>query len=223
MEEPALNILVADDHALVRAGLIGALAQLEPEPRVFEAATAGEVMDCLAAVAELDLILLDLFMPGAVELDLLRQVCSSAETVPVVVLSASESVAHVRAALEVGAAGYVPKSSPSELLISALKLVLAGGVYLPPTLMEAAPPSADVTTKRLPRAGALSTLLTGRQQEVLRLLGRGWSNKQIARALAVSDNTVKVHVAAVLRLLGANNRTEAVMLAQQRGFEFDAE
>ncbi|MBK1632059.1 hypothetical protein CKO31_15190 [Thiohalocapsa halophila] len=222
MEEPALNILVADDHALVRAGLIGALAQLDPEPHVFEAATAAEVMDCLAAVAELDLILLDLFMPGAVELDLLRQVCSSAGSVPVVVLSASESAAHVRAALELGAAGYVPKSSSSELLISALKLVLAGGVYMPAALMQAAPP-AEMMTTRLPQAGELSTLLTGRQQEVLRLLGRGWSNKQIARALAVSDNTVKVHVAGVLRLLGASNRTEAVMLAQQRGFEFDGE
>ncbi|NBC12281.1 MAG: response regulator [Gammaproteobacteria bacterium] len=218
-----MNILVADDHALVRAGLIAALSQLEPEPRVFEAANAAEVMECLATVAELDLILLDLFMPGAVELDLLRQVCSSAGSVPVVVLSASESAAHVRAALELGAAGYVPKSSSSELLISALKLVLAGGVYMPAALMQAAPQPAEAMSARLPQAGELSTLLTGRQQEVLRLLGRGWSNKQIARALAVSDNTVKVHVAAVLRLLGASNRTEAVMLAQQRGFELDGE
>jgi DNA-binding NarL/FixJ family response regulator len=223
MEEPGLNVLVADDHALVRAGLIGVLSQLAPEPRVFEAANAAEVMDCLAGGTELDLVLLDLFMPGAVELDLLRHVCSAADSVPVVVLSASESAAHVRAALELGAAGYVPKSSPSELLISALKLVLAGGVYLPPALMQATPQPADVKTSRLPQNGALSTLLTRRQQEVLRLLGRGWSNKQIARALAVSDNTVKVHVAGVLRLLGASNRTEAVMLAQQRGFEFDAE
>jgi DNA-binding NarL/FixJ family response regulator len=173
------------------------------------------------AVAELDLILLDLFMPGAGEFDLLRQVCRAADAVPVVVLSASERAAHVHAALDLGAAGYVPKSAPSELLISALQLVLAGGIYLPATLVQA-PPAAAVMSPRLPQAGELSMLLTGRQQAVLRLLGRGWSNKQIARALAVSDNTVKVHVAAVLRLLGASNRTEAVMLAQQRGFDFDA-
>ncbi len=216
-------VLVADDHALVRAGLREVLTQLAPGLRVLEAANADEVMACLAAVANLDLILLDLFMPGAEGLELLGRVCSSAGSAPVVVLSGSENTAHVRAALDLGAAGYVPKSCRSDVLISALQLVLAGGVYLPAEVLQSPHQPAQSAATCLPQVDAPCQGLTVRQQEVLRLLGRGWSNKQIARALAVSDNTVKVHVAAVLRLLGANNRTEAVMRAQQQGFDFGAE
>jgi DNA-binding NarL/FixJ family response regulator len=109
------------------------------------------------------------------------------------------------------------------VLLSALRLVLAGGVYLPAELVHPAQQPTQPMATRVPQTGSLCAVLTARQQQVLRLLGRGWSNKQIARALAVSDNTVKVHVAGLLRQLGATNRTEAVMLAQQRGFDFDAE
>ncbi len=215
-----MKVLIADDHALVRTGLIDALTGLTPELDPIEATDASEVMQRLVDIPGLDLILLDLFMPGANGFQLLGKVCSAAVTVPVVVLSASESAEHVRKALDSGAAGFVPKSADRELMLSALRLVLAGGIYVPAEVMQSAdwssaaagaPPSSE-------RAA-----LTARQQDVLRLLGRGLSNKQIARALTLSENTVKAHVASVLRQLGANNRTEAVVRAQEQGFDFQAE
>jgi DNA-binding NarL/FixJ family response regulator len=211
-----LKVLIADDHALLRTGLIDAVAHLHPEPAALEAADAAQVMDILSAHPDLDLVLLDLFMPGANGFDLLSRVCGSAIGAPVVVLSASEETAHMRKALDCGAAGFIPKSAPREIMLSALRLVLAGGVYVPPDVIhapqrgrsEAIPPPVD------------PGVLTARQQQVLRLLGLGRSNKQIARDLDLSENTVKIHVAGILRTLGAGNRTEAVMRARERGFDF---
>jgi DNA-binding NarL/FixJ family response regulator len=166
----------------------------------------------LATHCDLDLILLDLFMPGANGFELLSQVCGSATAAPLVVLSGSEDVAHMRKALDCGAAGFIPKSAPRAVMLSALRLVLAGGVYLPPELMQAPPPSAA-------RNAAPDNLgaLTERQREVLMRLSQGLSNKQIARDLGLSENTVKVHVAAILRALGASNRTEAALQARALG------
>ena len=216
-----MKVLIADDHALVRAGLIDALTGLTPELDPIEAIDASEVMQRLVDIPGLDLILLDLFMPGANGFQLLSKVCGTAAGVPVVVLSASESVEHVRKALDSGAAGFVPKSADRELMLSALRLVLAGGIYVPAEVMQSAGWSS-VAAAGAPPSGEPAAL-TARQQDVLRLLGRGLSNKQIARALALSENTVKAHVASVLRQLGASNRTEAVVRAQEQGFDFLAE
>jgi DNA-binding NarL/FixJ family response regulator len=210
-----LKVLIADDHVMVRTGLIDALTGLDPELEPVEAADASQVMERLVDTPDLDLVVLDLFMPGANGFNLLSKVCSAAGAVPVVVLSASESAEHVRKAFDCGAAGFVPKSADRELMLSALRLVLAGGVYIPAEMMQ----SADWPPAGTPPSRERATL-TDRQQEVLRLLGRGLSNKQIARALALSENTVKVHVASVLRQFGANNRTEAVVRAQEQGFDF---
>ncbi len=218
-----LNVLVADDHALVRTGLIDALSRLDSQLRVYEAADATEVIDRLGAAADLDLILLDLFMPGANGFELLSRVCGVAGSVPVVVLSASDSAAHVQKSLDCGASGYLSKASARDLLISALRLVLAGGVYVPAELTIAVCQPAQAPAGHMTQPGTACIGLTARQQQVLKLLGRGWSNKQIARELGLSDNTVKVHVAGLLRQLRANNRTEAVMLAQQQGFDFESE
>jgi DNA-binding NarL/FixJ family response regulator len=216
-----LKVLIADDHALVRAGLIDALTGLTPDLDPIEAADASEVMQRLVDIPGLDLILLDLFMPGANGFQLLSKVCGAAAAVPVVVLSASESADHVRKALDSGAAGFVPKSADRELMLSALRLVLAGGIYVPAEVMQTADWSSVPAASAPPSSERAA--LTARQQDVLRLLGRGLSNKQIARALALSENTVKAHVASVLRQLGASNRTEAVVRAQEQGFDFLAE
>ena len=214
-----MKVLIADDHALVRTGLIDALTGLAPELVPIEAADASEVMQRLEEVVDLDLILLDLFMPGANGFHLLSNVCSAAAAVPVVVLSASESIEHVRKSLDCGAAGFLPKSADRELMLSALRLVLAGGVYVPAKAMQSADWQTAVTAAVPSNSGCGN--LTARQRDVLRLLGRGLSNKQIAKALALSENTVKAHVASVLRELGANNRTEAVLRAQEQGFDFE--
>ncbi len=214
-----MKTLVADDHALLRTGLIEALSRLDPEPTAFEASDAEQVMHVLSAHPDLDLILLDLFMPGANGFELLSRVCGAATGAPVVVVSASDDTAHMRKALDCGAAGFIPKSTARDVMVSALGLVLAGGIYVPPDLVHAPPPDEEGGPTTLGPEGGTATL-TARQQAVLRLIGQGRSNKQIARDLDLSQNTVKIHVAGVLRALGAANRTEAVMLARERGFDF---
>jgi len=212
-----LKALIADDHALLRVGLTSALGQLGDGPLVcFEAADAAQVTETLRAHPDLDLVLLDLFMPGANGFELLSNVCNAASDAPVVVLSASEDTVHMRKALDCGASGYISKSAPRDVMISALRLVLAGGIYVPPDLVRAQPPDAASRLTGVIAAAAL----TARQQDVLRLLGQGRSNKRIARELDVAENTVKIHVAAILRALGAANRTEAAVIARAQGFDF---
>lgn len=218
-----MKVLIADDHALVRAGLIAALVESYRDLRALEAADAAQVMQRLIETPDLDLVLLDLFMPGADGFRLLSNVCGAAPAVPVVVLSASESAEHMRKALDCGAAGFVPKSANRELMLSALRLVLAGGIYVPAELMQSADWAQPAAASAPAQPASECANLTLRQQEVLCQLGRGLSNKQIARVLGVSENTVKVHVASVLRQLGASNRTEAVLRAQEHGFDFQSE
>jgi DNA-binding NarL/FixJ family response regulator len=235
-----MNILVADDHGIVRLGLIEALKQLcDAEHRFIEAEDADQVLGAIASGVHLDLILLDLFMPGAVGFELLSRVCELGQGTPVVVMSASDSVADVRKAIDCGASGFIPKSTPQDLTLNALRLVLAGGVYVPTALVRATnvnagsefdEPTAHVRTAQLSRdekgpVASLSgeedaglTQLTARQREVLALMSRGLSNKRIARALGLSEFTVKAHVAAILRVLGVANRVEAAAQARRLGF-----
>jgi DNA-binding NarL/FixJ family response regulator len=206
-----MKILVCDDHALFREGLELVLGQLDPAA---ELASVGDAESALARVAAddaLDLVLLDLQLPGMdgfAALDRLRQ---DHPSVPVVVLSASESPAHVRSALERGASGFIPKSTRGSVLLSALRLVLSGGVYVPPLVLDG---GAAPGPERDPKSA-----LTGRQLEVLRLLARGLTNREIAEVLKIAEGTVKTHVMHVYEALDVTNRTEAAMRMRELGLE----
>ena len=209
-----MHILIADDHVLVREGLAHVLRSAFEGVSIHEAADFGEVHATLAEVGDIDLVLLDLCMPGGQGMDVLENICDQYPDVPLIVLSASEDPAEIRTSIDRGASGFIPKSSARELAISAIRLVMSGGVYLPPQLVHAetqprvphpAPPSRGVD------AGLEA--LTDRQHEVFQLMRRGLSNKEIARELGLSPNTVKIHVKAILRVLKASNRTQAVMFA----------
>jgi len=143
-------------------------------------------------------------MPGANGLDTIRELRARAPQVPLIVVSAEEDPAQVSALLGLGVSGYVPKSDPPAVIVSAVRLVLAGGTYVPPRLLVAGA-KADVGLSEL----------TPRQVEVLRLLAQGLPNKSIANALGVSEGTVKVHLIAVFRALNVRNRTAAVLAAQR--------
>lgn len=217
-----LKILVADDHALMREALIGALAENWPEAVFVEVADGPATLGALHAQAPFDLALLDLFMPGVDGFGLLSEICDAYPDTPVVVISAAEDPADIRRALDYGAAGFIPKSTERKLILAAVDLVLAGGVYVPPQLLagEAAAALEDGPAGPGPASrgnGGGIADLTERQLQVLRLLGLGLSNKAIARELGLAENTVKIHVAAVFRALGASNRTHAVMIARDRG------
>lgn len=201
-----MKAILADDHALFRDGFALLLKQLEPQATVLEAASLYEVVHQAERHADTDLVLLDLSMPGMEGIDSVRDLLNRFPDIPVVILSATDSRPLVEALLEIGVAGFIPKSSSSQVMFSALRLVLSGSVYIPPQLLGSA---AEIAGD-----GVLSQL-TDRQREVLRLLAGGKTNKQISRELELSEGTVKVHLYAVYRVLGVANRTEAALLARR--------
>ena len=213
-------LLLADDHSLVREGLKHTLAGLSAQVDFVEAATADEVIAALAENAAPDLVLLDLVMPGSNGFELLKHVCNEHPELPVVILSGSADPAQMRKALDIGAAGYVTKSATAEVMLSALQLVLAGGIYVPPDMLKTAPSPASLDRVAVAPSniavGRALVDLTARQREVLACLGQGKSNKVIARELGLSENTVKIHVAAILRALGVDNRTQAALVMQEQ-------
>jgi DNA-binding NarL/FixJ family response regulator len=200
-----MRLLICDDHALFREGLELVLEQLGPA----ELTSVGDAESALARVREddgIDLVLLDLRLPGMSGFEALDALRREHPDVPVVVLSASESVADVRAVLARGASGFIPKSARGSVLLAALRRVLAGHVYVPEVLADAG--------DGVPVA---SRVLTGRQIEVLRLLARGLTNREIAEVLRISEETAKTHVKHIYEALDVSNRTEAAMRMRELG------
>jgi DNA-binding NarL/FixJ family response regulator len=205
----ALTVLIADDHPLVRDALVRTVRQLQAEVTVHEAGDLDALLR-LARAGAADLALVDLNMPGMNGVAGLARLREAAPTLPVVVASGQEDATTIRSVLGAGAVGFIPKSEKSEVLLSALQLVQAGGTYVPARLLEAPATAA---------APAAASELTPRQLDVLRCLMRGEPNKLIARELGLTEGTVKIHIAAILRALQARNRTEAVVRARSLGID----
>ena len=206
-----MNLLLVDDHALVREGLRALLQNISPDVKIYEAASVeGAVDEC--RTTQFRMVLLDLGLPNSDGLDTLDAFRASVPDVPIVVLSGDQEPQRIRAAIERGAVGYVPKSHSSDLMIAALRFVLSGGVYLPPIALQ------DDLELESPQANAHAfTRLSPRQQQVAQLLLQGQSNKAIARQLGLSEGTIKAHVSAIYQIIGAKNRVEAVTLAAKSG------
>jgi DNA-binding NarL/FixJ family response regulator len=169
-----------------------------------------------AAAANPDLIISDLVMPGASPVDGVRRLREAAQTSPILVVTGNEDDAVMLALLELGVAGFAPKTSKSVIIEAAIRLVLAGGRYLPPRIAEIVAGQAGAA--RSPGAAAEGRpKITDRQCDVLRLIALGRSNKEIARELDLSPATIKTHAAAAIAALGAVNRTEAVVKARAEG------
>lgn len=210
-----MRVLLVDDHKLFREGLKAILAGFEAGIALAEAGDAAEGIR-RASAARYDLILLDLKMPGAEGMDALRAMREAVPGTPVVVLSGEEYSHVVREAIELGAMGFIPKSSSPEVLIQAVRLILAGGVYLPPAVLDSRPAASPAPAKPQPGDAKLPGL-TERQMDVLRCVIQGKPNKVIARELDISEGTVKAHLSSVMQALGAHNRTEAVYAAAKLG------
>ena len=176
----------------------------------------------LGDIAVLDVHRID-FLEERNGFGLLAHVCNTYPNLPVTILSGSTDPAQMRKALDVGASGFITKSASAEVMLSALRLIMAGGIYVPPEMVR--PNSATAETindpDRRPPLGtdkdARSDALTTRQHEVLERLEEGKSNKQIARELELSEHTVKIHVTRILRALGVSNRTQAAVIARAQG------
>jgi|KBSSwiStaDraftv2_1062776.scaffolds.fasta_scaffold860488_1 DNA-binding NarL/FixJ family response regulator len=219
-----MKILLVDDHALFREGVALLLQRLDPDVVVVEAGNSRDALRSIDENPDCELVLLDLGLPDLSGLDAIAAIRERNAGVPVVVLSASEEKAMVLRALDQGAMGFIPKSSTSELMLGALKLVLSKGIYLPASVFlgEARPsaPLADVSASQTHRSPA-DLGLTDRQAEVLYLILQGKSIKLICRELDLSASTVKAHTSAVLRALNVTTRTQAIVAAGRIGLRFD--
>ena len=215
---PEVKILIVDDHALFREGLVLLLEALG-QPQTLQAENADAALRQVAAHPQLDLVLLDLVMPGPGGIELLPEIKRQVPAAPVVILSADESHRTITGAIEKGASGYIPKTSTAEVMRGALRLILGGGIYVPPIVLrdEVRPPAPEAQQKRTAKPEDLG--ITPRQVEVLDFLLAGMPTKVIASRLGVSDSTVKAHTMAIFRTLKVRNRTEAVLEASRRGFQ----
>ena len=211
-----LRILLADDHALFRAGLRHLLTDFGDRLQIEEAYDYDNTVARLSETDDFDLLLLDLNMPGMKGIAAVEDLCALAPDVPIIVISVRETPEDVRRAIDAGAMGYIPKSSTPEVMMSALQLVLSGGIYLPPHLLQElpagdAPPGENGTEESDDQLARL----TPRQRDVLRLLAQGQSNKQIADVLGLAPGTVKIHISRILRAFKVQNRTQAVIAAAE--------
>jgi DNA-binding NarL/FixJ family response regulator len=217
------KVLVVDDHALIRQGLRPILRQLGnagEEVTVIEAGSYTEALERIAENPDLDLVLLDLRMPDVSGFAALADIEESHPQVPIVVMTGEEDPRLVREAFDQGALGFIPKSSPPQVILAALRLVLSGGTYVPPHIMTA-PNTPPHSTAQMPHVGLAAAAdrlgITPRQSDVLALLLAGKSNKVISRELDLAEGTVKNHVAAVLKALDVDTRVQAVIAAARLG------
>lgn len=237
-----MKVLLIDDHPLILSALRSVIQGLGDNVQVTATSSAREARETLEKDSSFDLTLLDLQLGDASGFDLLTEMRAKYPALPVVVISASDRTSDVIRAIDMGAMGFVPKRASNDTLLEALQQVMSGGVYVPPMSMSAdtAPPPgvsspgatggylrtvhSQATRGDFQTTPSLASLgLTPRQTDVLALLLQGQPNKLIARELGLSVETVKDHVAAVLRALNVSSRTQAVlavsqMLQNQGGF-----
>jgi DNA-binding NarL/FixJ family response regulator len=200
------RVLIADDHPLYCDALRAVVPQACPGADMGEAASQEQVLAAVAGEHAFNLILLDLNLPGATGLSCLHALRRIVPMTPIVVVSAVGDPKVMQDVIRAGANAFIPKSAPSQVLINALKVILAGGTYMP-TVIVAALRNADGAPGR--------SELTLRQRRVLELLSTGLSNKRIARELEISEITVKAHVSAIFRRLGVSSRMQAGLEARR--------
>jgi DNA-binding NarL/FixJ family response regulator len=207
-DNPHYRLVIADDHPLFRGALREAVAGLLERVDIAEAGTFNEVAEQLDRGGEVDLILLDLTMPGVRGFSGLLYLRAQYPSVPVIVVSANDDPAVIRRCMEFGASGFIPKTLGVEAMRAAISRILGGGVWTPPDVDLTA--GSDAETAALM---ARMATLTPQQVRVLMMLSEGLLNKQIAYQLGVSEATVKAHVSAILQKLGVESRTQAVIAA----------
>ena len=201
------RLMIADDHPLFRGALREAVSGLFEKPDIAEAGSFEDVTRQLERGAEIDLILLDLSMPGVRGFSGLMYLRAQYPSVPIIVVSANDDPAVIRRCMDFGASGFIPKTLGIEAMRAAIARVLEGGVWTPPDIELG--PSDEPTAGMIARLA----LLTPQQVRVLMMLSEGLLNKQIAYELGVSEATIKAHVSAILQKLGVESRTQAVIAA----------
>lgn len=208
-----MKVLIADDHALFRDRLSLQLEKINPDSIILQASNFNQALKFIESDQNIDMIVMDLDMPDMNWQEALREFKNKAPNARFVAISAGDDATAIRQSLELGVSGFISKRSEPEVLNQALRLILDGGTYLPPSVLQ---PSASAIIQDRRCTGTAKSL-TNRQNQVLNLVAQGLSNKQIAYEMGVSEATVKLHINALLRSVGATNRTQAVIMAQKMG------
>ena len=218
-----MKYLIVDDHALVAGALTLLLEDRDPEADVHTAATADAALELVDREGDADLLILDLSLPGVTGTELMEEIVRRQPMLKILVVSGLADQESIMRVLQLGAAGFVPKSLDTELLSSAIDFVLKGGVYIPSKLLTESQKDGFFTrtAARLKAPESAPPHLTDRQLDVLAQLAKGAPIKRICRELGLSEGTVKTHVAAIYRSFGASNRTEALIAARRAGFDID--
>jgi DNA-binding NarL/FixJ family response regulator len=220
-----MKILIVDDHALIRDALQGLLKKLKRGAAVLEASDSRQAIDMVADNPDVGLVLLDLNLPDRDGFSVLAELRERHPAIAIVMLSAIQERATVMKALELGAVGYIPKSARREVMMSALQLIFAGGVYIPPEILARDENSHTVAISQnsdRPIVSPSEVGLSDRQLDVLAQLMQGKNNKVICRVLGLAEPTVKNHVTAILKALKVTNRTEAVIAVNELGWKLPA-
>ena len=231
-----MKILIADDHELFLKGLEFILNDNIPNVEIIKARDYNEIFSIIQDDNSFDLIISDLAMPGANWLNAIKQIHSTLPETPIIIISAVFDKEILQQTLDIGVAGYIPKTSPNNLIISAINLVIAGGVYIPHELLYSTKTTPKDEEKHEEYYTPLKTLkklaektpdspqkgLTERQVEIVKCIAEGLSNKQIAYKLNLKEWTVKVHITVILKLLNVKNRTSAIIEAAKRGYIADS-
>jgi DNA-binding NarL/FixJ family response regulator len=204
-----MRVVVADDHPLYRDAAVQQIQRLFPEAEADQVSSLDELRTLTGQGAPFSLFLVDLHMPG-MSVDALGQLTRDFPQTPVAVISGTAQRAEIRAVLQAGAKGFIPKTATGEHLAHALKILLAGGTSVPADLFLDETGSAQ--------SGFWGDLLTQRERDVLRGVARGLSNKEIARELHLAEVTVKLHLRGVFRKMGARSRADAAVMATKEGF-----
>lgn len=213
------QVLIADDHPLFREAVARVIADGFPGSTLLEASSLDAALAVAADNDDLDLVLLDLNMPGMQGLGGLVQLRNAFPTLPAVVVSAEEDKRVILQTMTYGAVGFITKSTPRKQMIQALEQILSGSIYLPSDIIRADLAAAPARSEGAVPPEVLETL-TGKQLQVLERMARGQPNKVIAYELKIAESTVKAHVSAILRKLGATNRVQAILAASD--IDFDA-
>jgi len=223
--DSTVHIVIADDHALVRGGMDVLVKSIIPDVQTSQSYDFRSTIKLLEELENVDILLLDLLMPGMNSIDSVRYICKKWKDLSVIIVSAKEDINLIKDILQAGAVGYIPKLCSPELMVNAIRLVLSGGIYIPSSILNISnefktDPIINKNSNEYIKKNKNKNNMTKRQTQIINLISSGKSNQAIASELDLAVGTVKMHISRMFKQLGVNSRTEALAKIKNDGGYF---